>query len=177
MTPQAIVPAVVIPALYAWVFYRRVRRNFGRQPLQPTRFKVRIGILTLAAGALLFVAANNAAAFSAALAGLVVGAGLGVIGLRLTRFESSAEGFFYTQNTYIGVGLSALLIGRLVYRYLVMSQSAGPTASMTTGQYGTNPFAASASNALTLAIFTLLVGYYVTYFVGVLIRAHKTPVT
>ena len=178
MTPQAIVPAIVFPALYAWALYRRVRRNIGRQPFQPTRLTIRIAILTLIGGGFLFAAAaaHASLAVEAGLIGLVLGAGLGFVGLRHTRFESTPEGFFYTPNTYIGVALSALFIGRLIYRFIVIGQvTAGPAAAA--GQPGANPFAAVTANPLTLAIFTLIVGYYVTYCAGVLLRARNPTVT
>ena len=81
-------------------------------------------------------------------------------------------GVFYTPNMYIGLALSALLLGRLVYRFLVVGQ-----AMNTAPQPGANPFATYTQNPLTLALFTLLFGYYMTYFVGVLIRARKPSVT
>ena len=51
------------------------------------------------------------------------------------------------------------------------------SASMAAGQPGANPWAAFTANPLTLTIFTLIVGYYVTYFVGVMLRAHNPTVT
>lgn len=178
MTPQAILPAIVFPALYAWAAYRRIRRNIGRQPFQPTRLGVRIAILTLVGGGFLFAAAAGpaSAAMEAGLGGLVLGAVLGFVGLRLTRFESTPEGFFYTPNVYIGVGLSALFIGRLIYRFLVVGQVTAASAAAA-GQPGANPLAVITANPLTLAIFTLLVGYYVTYYAGVLLRARNPTVT
>ena len=179
MTPQAIVPAIVFPALYAWAAYRRIRRNIGRQPFQPARLGVRIGILLLVGGAFLYAAAatQNSLALEAGLSGLVLGTVLGFIGLRHTRFESTPEGFFYTPNIYIGVGLSALFIGRLIYRFVVVGVAAGPNSAAAGGQPGANPFAALTANPLTLAIFTLIVGYYVTYCAGVLLRARNPTLT
>ncbi len=177
MTPQAVLPAIVVPALYAWVFYRRVRRNFGRQPYQPTRMTVRICILSVVAALLLFASASHSTLLAAGLGGLVLGTVLGVVGLRLTRFESGPDGFFYTPNTYIGVGLSALFIGRLVYRFVAVGQLGAPSADMAAGQPGANPWAAFTASPLTLMIFTLVVGYYVTYFVGVMLRARNPTVT
>jgi hypothetical protein len=180
MTPQAILPAIVFPALYAWAAYRRIRRNIGRQPFQPTRKMVRIGILSLVGAGFLYgaAAAHASLAVEGGLVGLVLGAALGFVGLRLTRFESTPEGLFYTPNIYIGVGLSALFIGRLIYRFIVIGQvTAGPAAGTASVPPGTNPFAVIAANPLTLAIFTLLVGYYVTYYAGVLLRARNPTVT
>ena len=53
----------------------------------------------------------------AALAGgLVGGALLAGVGLKLTKYERTEQGFFYTPNAYIGVGLSLLLVSRILYR-------------------------------------------------------------
>jgi hypothetical protein len=180
MTPQAILPAIVVPTLYAWIFYRRARRNFGRQPYQPKRMTFRIVILSVLAALLLYASAHHSALLAAGLGGLLAGAVTGVVGLRLTRFESGPDGFFYTPNTYIGVGLSALFIGRLVYRFVSTGQLTGnPSTSTAVGQAGAsaNPWAAFTASPLTLAIFTLIVGYYVTYFVGVMLRARNATVT
>jgi hypothetical protein len=172
MTPQAILPALVFPALYVFILYRRMRRHFGRQPFQPTRLTVRLAILSLVTAGFLYAAARQPALLNAGLVGLVLGAGLGVAGLRFTRFESGPEGFFYTPNTYIGVALSALLVGRLVYRFIAVGQAVNMAAAP-----GGNPFAAYTRNPLTLSIFTLLFGYYMTYFAGILIRARNPSVT
>lgn len=43
-------------------------------------------------------------------------AALGVYGLRLTRFERTPTGLFYTPNAHLGIALSLLLVLRLGYR-------------------------------------------------------------
>ena len=48
----------------------------------------------------------------------MLGALLGLVGLRLTRFETTDEGHFYTPNTHIGIVLSVLFVGRLLYHYI-----------------------------------------------------------
>ena len=134
MTPQALVPALALPALYAWIFYRRVRRNIGRQPYQPGRMTFRIVLLTALAAWLLF-AVHHATVLAAGLGGLLGGVVLALVGLRLTRFESGPDGFFYIPNAYIGVGLSALFLGRLVYRFFTTgSLSGNPSMGMAAGR-------------------------------------------
>ena len=51
--------------------------------------------------------------------GVTLGVALGLLGLRLTRFEITGEGMFYTPSAHLGVALSTLLVGRIVYRFLV----------------------------------------------------------
>ena len=55
--------------------------------------------------------------------GVVGGAALGRLGLRLTRFEQTPLGLFYTPNAHLGVALSLLFLGRLIYRVFQLSPS------------------------------------------------------
>jgi hypothetical protein len=171
MTPQALVPALLVP-LIGWRLYRRFRSNIGRQELRPTRMTVRIVILTLV-GALFIWGATlhpTSTALSATFGGLALGAAIGVVGLRLTKFDFSPTGNFYTPNTYIGATLSALLVARLIYRFFIV----GPAAQMAY-QQGGDPFAAYSSSPLTLLILMLTVGYYVAYTAGLLLEARAHP--
>jgi hypothetical protein len=89
--------------------------------------------------------------------GIVGGAVLGYYGHKHTKFEVTPQGLFYTPNAHIGIALSVLFLGRLLYRMFVM-YTGNPYA-----QQSTNDFAAS---PLTLGIFGLLAGYYVAYAIG-----------
>src|SRR5689334_20773065 len=40
-----------------------------------------------------------------------------------TKFEATAEGNFYTPHTYIGLAVSALLLGRVAYWFLAVYAS------------------------------------------------------
>jgi hypothetical protein len=141
--------------------YRRVRRNIGPQPLRPGRLWTGITIFS----ALLIVFAVLLGRHPAVLPGLAGGAAagalLGWIGLRLTRFETNENGHFYTPNTYLGVTLSLLLVGRLVYRFTQFS---------TASHVGGAPTPGAAWSPLTMAVFGLMAGYYVAYYAGVLVR-------
>ncbi|HET7359785.1 MAG TPA: DUF1453 domain-containing protein, partial [Rhodanobacteraceae bacterium] len=46
MTPNVMVPLVMAP-LIVWIFYRRVRRNFGRQPVRPRRTWTRVAVFVV----------------------------------------------------------------------------------------------------------------------------------
>ncbi len=99
-------------------------------------------------------------------AGLAGGVALALPGLKLTRFETTPQGRFYTPHGGIGLALSALLIGRLAYRFVVI----WPELQAAHGA-GADPFASFQRSPLTLAMFALLIGYYVVYNAGVLIRS------
>ena len=163
-SPTSLVPTALV-LFFGWRVFRRVRRNIGRQPLRTIRMVTRIVIytvLTLALGtfAFLFGGSNVLAGLAG---GLVLGAGLGLFGVHLTRFEVTDAGRFYTPNRYIGVGVSMLLVARLVYRVIVYSGIGNPPAMQP--QIMQSP--------LTLFLFGLLAGYYMAYFAGVLFRGSK----
>jgi hypothetical protein len=158
MTSPNFVP-VAIGALIAWRIFARMRRNIGRQPLQPKRMMTRIviyGILTLLLAAFSVLYPRLLLGLGA---GLALGVPLAFVGLKLTKFETTPEGRFYTPNPYIGSALTVLLAARLIYRLIVLSNiSQNPTQSPPAMQ-----------SPLTLCVFGILAGYYVAYYIGVLV--------
>jgi hypothetical protein len=170
MDQKLIVP-ILIGALVLFGIYRRVRRNIGRQRLQPGRMQFRIVFLAIAAALIAFGASRDMNLLGALLAGLAGGAALGWFGLQHTKFEATAQGNFYTPHTYIGAAVSVLLIGRIAYRLLI----AYPTMHAAS-QADQDPFASFQRSPLTLAILGVVVGYYVCYYIGVLQRSRSlTP--
>ncbi|MGO9804986.1 MAG: hypothetical protein ACLPTM_11615 [Steroidobacteraceae bacterium] len=165
MDPKLITP-ILFAALVVWGILRRVRRTFGRQPVQLGRTWLRIGMLTLVGGLVIATSvARNAEALGALSAGLACGAALAYLGLRYTKFEVTPEGRFYTPHTYIGLAVTALFLGRLLYRFFYLSY--GANAVTGTSQ---NLALAYQRSPLTLGIFAVLVGYYVLFYAGVLFR-------
>jgi hypothetical protein len=165
MDPNLVAP-ILFAALVVWGILRRLRRTFGRQPVQVGRIWLRIGMLTLAGGLVIATsAARNAEALEALIAGLACGAALAYLGLRHTKFEVTPEGRFYTPHTYIGLVVTALFLGRLLYRFFYLSY--GPNAVVGANQ---NLAATYQKSPLTLGVFAVLVGYYVLFYAGVLVR-------
>lgn len=156
----------LIAALVVWGIYRRLRRSFGRQRVREGLMWLRIGILTAAAAAIAIVTAHDVRILAALAAGIAGGAALGYVGLRHTRFEVQSDGRFYTPHTYIGIAVSALFLGRLLYRFLTVYDGALPNHGFS-GAYQGSPF--------TLAVFGVVVGYYVFFYLGVLQRTRLTP--
>lgn len=165
MDPKLVMP-VLFGALIAFGVYRRVRRNIGRQPLSPARLTSRIALFSIIGGMILLMSFRDMNLFGAMLAGIAAGAGLGWFGLKHTQFEATAQGQFYTPHTYIGAFVSALFLGRIAYRFIVLYSTSHALAAA-----DQNPFAAYQKSPLTLAIFGILVGYYVFYYAGVLRRS------
>jgi len=155
----SIAPFVLFPIL-ALGLYRRFRRNFGRQPVQPRRMALRAALLALVAVGLAVLAYLKPGLGGGAFAGVLLGVGLGMVGIRLTQFETGPEGRWYTPNPYLGLALSTVLLARIVYRYFVLQPGGMPA-----------PGAAPAfGSPLTIAMFGALVGYYLCYTIGVLAR-------
>ena len=165
LTPQVIVPTLLVP-LIGYRLYRRFRSNFGRQTVQQTRMVVRLVILALVCALFLMVTRHSMPALEAAGGGLLAGILLGVLGTRLTRFESDAQGRYYTPNAYIGGIVMLLLITRLVYR--MFSLYATPPLAP---QPGADPFAPLTQSPLTLSFVLLTIGYYLTYTTCVLYKS------
>ena len=153
---------IFIGALFAWSIYRRIRRNIGRQKLKPRRSIISLVILTLLSAWIFSMAANSTNMLLSFVGGLLLGGALGFLGLRLTKFETTNEGHFYTPNTHIGIALSVLFIGRLAYKYIA---AGNPMTAQTDHPM---PF----QSPLTLFILGLTVGYYFVYQIGVLIHNH-----
>ncbi|MEO8803466.1 MAG: DUF1453 domain-containing protein [Rudaea sp.] len=171
MDPKLLTP-VLLTAFIAWAMYRRVRRNIGRQPVTPKRMWFRIGIFSVIGVMVLAASMRNAQLAEAMVAGIAAGVLLAWFGLRHTKFEVTPQGSFYTPHTYIGLFVSALLLGRIAYRFLLVY----PAMHAAT-QASANPFAAYQKSPLTLAIFGILVGYYIAYYAGVLGKSRALSAT
>jgi len=149
---------MAIVALVAIRMYGRVRRNIGRQRLQPKRLIAGIiifAVVTCLLGVYSLIFPRLLVGLGG---GLVLGVLLALLGLHLTRFEATPEGRFYTPNPYIGIGLSVLFVGRLVYRLVLLSSISG------------NPVQAPSlmQSSLSFFVFGLLAGYYMAYYIGLL---------
>jgi hypothetical protein len=147
-------------ALIGWRMYARVRRMIGRQRLSPARAWVSVCVFSAITLLIVPAVRTNSEALLMLAGGLAIGAALAMWGLRLTKFEQTPEGQFYTPNAHIGIALSVLFAGRVIYRLAQMNFSLEPGAA---------PQAALASSPLTLLLLGTLVGYYVAYAAGLLL--------
>jgi hypothetical protein len=163
MNPHVISLLITLP-LMAFAIYRRVRGSFGRQPIRSTRMMVRVAILAALAVGFAFYGMQKPGLLEGLAVGIAGGAALGYLGLRLTRFETTADGDRYIPNPWIGAVLTALLMGRVAYRFIV----AGPAMADAAQQHGP----AFGDSPLTLVVFGLTVGYYIAYYIGLLVH-HK----
>lgn len=169
----------VVAVLLCYRLYQRFRANIGPQRVSERRLILR-AVIFAALGVFLALAPGVSRLSQEAMGtGLVLGVLLGALGLNHTRFEKRGEQPFYIPNTYIGLGVTALFIGRIAYRivtvYPQMQQQAG-------GALPRPHWFGPQQSPLTLALFGLVVGYYVVYNLGLVVlsrRAHAVslPVT
>lgn len=161
--------AVALPALapylatagIGWLYYRRIRRSFGRQRWQPRRTIARLLLVSVAALALASAAVFLPHAGLGIGVGAAAGAALGMLALKRTHAQVIDGQRYYTPNPWIGGGLTLLLLGRLAWRW-----SQGTFA-------GGSAQAAQQASPLTLGIAAALVAYSLVYSIGLLLRMRQ----
>ena len=154
-----LITVLLVVALVAWRLYARMRRMIGRQRLSTVRPWLTIVLFPLIVALVLTGSPLHPMTAVAVLAGAAIGIALGLLGTRLTKFEATPAGLFYTPNAHLGIALSLLLVLRLGYRFVTL-QLDGRNFDPQSMQLGSSP--------LTMAIFGTLAGYYVTYAIGLL---------
>ncbi len=168
MTPQALLPLAFIPlALFA--VYRRYKRHVGRQPMQPVQLVVRASIMLVLGIVLSISAWPHIDVLESGAVGLTLGLALAIAGIRLTRFESTRDGIFYTPNISIGLAITGLLLGRLLYRFVVLYPSMQAAAQANDA----DAFSAIHKSPLTFGIFALIIAYYVVYNIALLVLSRR----
>jgi hypothetical protein len=158
---------ILIGGLFAWSIYRRVRRNIGRQKLRPRRILISLAIFAVIGCFLGMASLQNLNLLYGLAGGLVLGGALGFVGLRLTRFETTEEGHFYTPNAHIGVALSLLLAGRMIYRFMVLN------STLSAAEMNHPP---PMQSPLTFFIVGLTFGYYIVYRIGLFVHTHDRQI-
>ncbi|MGO8930857.1 MAG: hypothetical protein ACLQU3_28710 [Limisphaerales bacterium] len=145
--------------LFAWRIYTRFRRMVGRQRLSKVRLRMTLAVYTPLIVLLCFAGREHPERLLWLAGGLGLGFLLGLFGLKKTRFEPTQQGLFYTPHAHLGIFLSLLFAARIAYRLLEV-YAIKPAA-----QHGHDDFARS---PITLVVFGLLAGYYITYAIGLL---------
>ena len=169
LTPQQLLITGAIVALIVWRMYSRIRRVIGRQALSTKRVWVRIVVFPVVIALLAFSPTMHPEALGYLACGVAVGVALGVLGLRLTKYEVTAQGLFYTPSAHLGIALSTLLIARIAYRFAVNGFP---------GAGAVGPPRGSGLTPLTMLLVGTLAGYYWTYALGLLrwsMRSRGTP--
>jgi hypothetical protein len=161
--------------LIGFRLYRSVRRNIGRQAFLKRLLIVRILLLLAVTGLVFgFSPGVNSAGIAAAAAGAIIGAGIAAYALMHTRIERTERGIFYTGHPYIGLGILGVFVARLVFNLATVFPRMQQAAAAARAHPGARQAMMQPANSpLTLAIFALMVGYYVVYSAGLLRLARE----
>ena len=163
--PSSFFALLVLGVFVVWRIIVRIRRLVGRQRIAPAWPWIAVVFFPSLLLLLFMVAlAKDPRHPFALVLGAVVGGLLAYWGLRLTQFEKTREGFFYTPNAPIGLTLAALFVGRLAYRAWALYRAEANSDSLIAG-FGQSP--------LTLGIFALAAGYYAVFAGGLLYWRHR----
>ena len=155
---------LVLIALMPLLLIQRYRLGTARRMARPWMATLNLVLMVfsvfcfLAAAALTAVWVPNA--LRGAAAGLVVGTGLGLLGLRLTRWEWTPATLHYTPNRWLVLLVTVMVAARVAYG-LWRSWSAARA-----GLYGTEMVLAFGIPQ-SLAVGGTVIGYYIAYASGV----------
>ena len=152
----------LIAAVVVFAVYRRLRRQFGPQPLKPVRMRIRIAILAVLGCLLLPASMKGVDFFLAEILGAAVGLSLGYWGAINTRYEYIQGGLHYVPHTYTGIAVSLLFLGRLSFRLVHLRMNGFNESD------DSFPPPSIVNSSATVAIFFILIGYYLFYYGWVL---------
>jgi len=155
--PHALIWLLLIP-LIIWRIYRRIRQHLGPQKSVRWRHILILILYPLILSLIALGAHGDEMSLIAMGIGILSGLGLAVYSLQVTRFEQKSDGLYYTPSAHIGIALSILLIGRILYRLFELATQGENLAAL---QHMTN-------TPLTLLILGNFFAYYVCYTIGLL---------
>jgi hypothetical protein len=124
-----------------------------------------VNIAVMALSVVFFLTATAVAsvwvpwAFTYSFLGMLAGGLLGVLGLRLTRWEATPHGLHYTPHRWLVLGVTLVVTTRVLY---------GLWRAWQTWRMGLDDVSwfAAAGIAGSFAAGAIVLGYYLTYWVG-----------
>jgi hypothetical protein len=166
--PLLIVPLVILVLLVLWLLllplslWQRYRLGKARRKAWPWLVKLNSWLLLFSV--CVFVASMALTnvwwpgALGYALTGIGIGLVTGIIGLWLSRYENTPQGFFYTPNPWLALTLTLLVATRIAMGFVEM------------WRYWQGREALSIipvlDHASLFAVAGLLIGYYLSYTWG-----------
>jgi hypothetical protein len=157
---------LAMPLLLVLRYRAGTARRLGRRWVAT----VNLVSMIISTGLFLWVAALSTfwvpKAFAYSLMGLAAGGLLGLLGLILTRWEGTPQGLHFTPNRWLVLLLTLAVTTRLLYglwRIWNAWRTAGPETA----------WLASAGVAGSMAVGTVVLGYYLTYTLGLRIRLQR----
>ena len=158
-----LLPLIVI-ALMPLILLQRYRVGSARRMARPWLATLNVGLMAFSAICFLAGAAVTAVwvpnAFTGAAAGIALGAGLGLVGLMLTRWEPTSATLHYTPNRWLVLIVTFVVSARVLYglwRSWTVAEA---------GVYGT-PMVMAFGIPESLAAGGMVIGYYLAYGLGV----------
>jgi hypothetical protein len=148
---------IILAPVLVWRVYSRVKSRMAQQRSIVSRHYTGL----LAFFAMVAVPASELAdplALAALAGGLLAGLALGVYGLRRTRFEETAEGYFFTPDARLGVLVAMALVARVLYLGVLIYANKG--SNTPTPRFTDSP--------LTMLTVGLAAGYFWMYSAGLL---------
>jgi hypothetical protein len=155
---------VVLIALMPLILIQRYRLGTARRMARPWMATFNVVLMALSAICFLASAALTAVwvpnALTGAVAGVALGAGLGLVGLVLTRWEPTAATLHYTPNRWLVLVVTSVVSARVLY---------GFWRSWTVAQAGVRGTAIVVAFGIpeSLAAGGIVIGYYTAYAFGV----------
>ena len=161
---------VALIALMPFILIQRYRVGSARRMARPWMAAFNFWVMLFSAICFLAGAAVTAfwvpRAFNGAVAGVLLGLALGVVGLVLTRWESTPATLHYTPNRWLVLIVTFIVSARVLYglwRSWTVAEA---------GIYGT-PMVLAFGIPESLAAGGMVIGYYVAYSVGVRRRIRR----
>ncbi len=157
MDTSTIALLLLAPVL-VWRIYSRIKGMMVRQRSIMQRHYTGAGVFT----AIALITASQLMYDLPTLAWLAVGTGMGigygVWGLKLTRFETVREGYFFTPNKRLGLVIAMLFVAAVMYvgfEIYANKDSGKPTPRVT-------------DYVFFMPALGLMAGYFATYSIGML---------
>jgi hypothetical protein len=149
---------IALLPLLVWRVYQRLKSQMTRQRSILSRHYT--GLLVFAAIVLIPITELAERPFSlAALAlGAIGGIALGSYGLRRTRFEDTAEGYFFTPPSRMGILVAMLLVARVLYLGIEIYMNQG--SNQPTPRFSDSP--------MTMFCVGLTGAYFATFSAGLM---------
>ena len=149
---------LLLGPILIWRVYSRVKAQMTRQRSIMQRHYTGLGVFA----AMIVIPASQLVDQPALLTWLAVGTiggiAYGVWGLKLTRFESTNEGYFFTPNPRLGLVIAMLFVACLMYIGFEIFANKG--SGLPTPKVTDYPF--------SLPSLGLMAGYFATYSAGLL---------
>lgn len=150
---------IVLAPILVWRIYARLKAQMARQRSILSRHYT--GLLVF--GAMVVVPLSEVLpgrplSLAALAGGALLGIGLANFGLKKTRFEETAEGYYFTPNARLGIAVAMVLVARILYIGvdIYINQGSGMRAPGFT------------DSPLSMLCVGLTGGYFGTYSAGLL---------